>query len=302
MIHRYRNGTYDVTIDDTDGTKIRDSGENDSFVAEFPESIDLNITDACSVGCPFCYRNCTSAGANASLQDVSDIVSTMHPFTEVALGGGSPIEHPRIDEILEECRSRNVFSNITVHRTHFMENLGRIDGWAESRLVFGVGCSADGYYDDVASECASRGNVVVHLIAGIVRPCDIAKYAVRGCKLLILGYKNMGRASVESVPDMSETARVVGDIVSGRIRCKVVSFDNLALEQLGIRRLIGEDRWNGMYMGDDGVDGALTSASMYVDAVSHVYARNSLTKSVHAYDPHNVPTVTEMYRNLVRSE
>lgn len=48
---------------------------------------------------------------------------------------------------------------------------------------------------------------------------------------------------------------------------KTVSFDNLAISQLNIKRLMSEQEWKIFYMGDDGRDGELSSASMYVDAV-----------------------------------
>lgn len=54
-----------------------------------------------------------------------------------------------------------------------------------------------------------------------------------------------------------------------------VSFDNLAIGQLDVRRLLTEEEWSEFYMGDDGRDGKFTSASMYVDAVNMEFAKNS---------------------------
>lgn len=55
----------------------------------------------------------------------------------------------------------------------------------------------------------------------------------------------------------------------------VVSFDNLAIKQLNPQRIMSKETWDEMYMGDDGLDGEMTSASMYVDMVKHEFAHNS---------------------------
>ena len=51
----------------------------------------------------------------------------------------------------------------------------------------------------------------------------------------------------------------------------VVSFDNLAIEQLNVRRLISDEQWDEFYMGDDG------TMTFYIDMVEGVFAKNSLS-------------------------
>ena len=53
---------------------------------------------------------------------------------------------------------------------------------------------------------------------------------------------------------------------------KCISFDNLALEQLEIKKLISKQAWESMYMGDDG------EASMYIDLVERKFARSSTSE------------------------
>ena len=74
----------------------------------------------------------------------------------------------------------------------------------------------------------------------------------------------------------------------------VISFDNLAIKQLEPKRLMSEEDWNTMYMGED--YGNMSSASMYIDGVEMQYARNSCDVN-HRYDVGN-KTVTEMYQFL----
>lgn len=51
---------------------------------------------------------------------------------------------------------------------------------------------------------------------------------------------------------------------------KVVSFDNLAIEQLDVKRLLSQEEWNSFYMGDDG------KYTMYIDLVKKQFASCSV--------------------------
>ena len=55
----------------------------------------------------------------------------------------------------------------------------------------------------------------------------------------------------------------------------MVSFDNRAIKQLNPKRFLSDEKWNEIYMGDDGIDGEMTSVSMYVDMVERKFAKNS---------------------------
>jgi hypothetical protein len=52
----------------------------------------------------------------------------------------------------------------------------------------------------------------------------------------------------------------------------LVSFDNLALEQLNIKDKVSPNEWERSYMGDDG------SFTMYVDLVKEQYAVSSISE------------------------
>ena len=62
------------------------------------------------------------------------------------------------------------------------------------------------------------------------------------------------------------------------------------------QRLVSEDYWNTCFMGDDGIDGQQTSASMYIDLVENEFARNSCDVN-HRFKIKD-KTVTEMYQFL----
>ena len=51
---------------------------------------------------------------------------------------------------------------------------------------------------------------------------------------------------------------------------EVVSFDNLALEQLNVKRLLTEEEWSEFFMGEDG------NFTFYLDLVEGTFGKNSL--------------------------
>ena len=51
---------------------------------------------------------------------------------------------------------------------------------------------------------------------------------------------------------------------------KVISFDNLAIEQLDVKRLIPEEQWEEFYMGSD------SEFTFYIDMVDGTFGKNSL--------------------------
>ena len=59
---------------------------------------------------------------------------------------------------------------------------------------------------------------------------------------------------------------------------KVLSFDNLALEQLNIKKYVSPEDWKTHYMGDDG------SFTMYIDLVKEEFAKNIFQTGVLSHD------------------
>lgn len=306
MLGKYRNGDYDVSIYE-DGTKIRDNGDGgpEDFHPEFPESIDLNITDWCDVGCPFCYRSCTTTGRHADFSTVTRIIGQMHPWTEVALGGGSPVLYPQLEGLLEYAKVKDVIANITVHNGHVMNKgiRSRLVGYCRRGLLHGVGVSCQGYESDLQDAMQeindAGGSCVQHVIAGVIYAEELENL-IRLSKfpILILGYKQLGRGS-DSTPTqgLQDCKDVLAKLMRGGEAKATVCFDNLAIEQLGMKELVG-DEFPRLYMGDDGVSGQFTSASMYIDAVTDTFAVNSLQHGrIH---PCGTYSVKEMFQVLLK--
>jgi hypothetical protein len=272
VLGSYRNGNYMVTICD-DGTKIRANNE-DEFIAAFPESIDMKISNRCNMGCPQCHEKSVPNGALANLHH--PLLDSLHSYTELALGGGNVFEHPDLDEFLFRMARKHIICNITVHAHHFIQYFNKIQYHVEHGTLHGIGVSVnEPISDDFINYLKLIPNVVVHVIAGVVPWETLVKLSNNNIKLLILGYKTFGRG-IQYWCDNKED--VAAEIVRLKERLPylfkhfpIVSFDNLALEQLNVKDFVDEKTWEKYYMGDDG------QYTMYIDLVKQEYATSSVS-------------------------
>lgn len=280
-IVRYQNGNYTVTIDTRNGTKIREN-DLDFFEAAFPESMDIKITNRCNMNCPMCHEDSKCDGAHGDIMSES-FIDRLHPYTELALGGGNVLEHPDLIPFLEKCKRLNLIPNMTVNQTHFMENLDLITELVNYKLIYGLGISLTNPTEEFISAVKKFPNAVIHVINGIHPIGQLERLKDHNLKILILGYKEFRRGKqlyeddiwkiiIEGNKDLLYA--YLPEVIKEQW-FDVVSFDNLAIKQLNPQRLMSREKWDEMYMGDDGLDGEMTSASMYVDMVKREFARNS---------------------------
>jgi MoaA/NifB/PqqE/SkfB family radical SAM enzyme len=295
-MHFYRNGNYTVCIEN-DGTKTRRC-DSDRFKPSFPECIDITITQKCSIGCPYCFANCTPEGKHADIMSYK-FIDTLHYYTEVAFNGND-LDHPQLEEFLYKLKhERRVFANMTVNQIQFMENLDKIKELVNDKLIYGVGVSYIFNDPGFIHEFKKLDNGVLHVINGIVTTEDLSSIGNLGLKLLILGYKDVGRGVTyntrkhDIVADKQEQLKkeLPGIIKEGLF--KSVSFDNLALKQLDVRSILTEEEWDSFYMGDDG------DFTFYIDLVNGTFSKSSSDTRV----KHQIGdlTIDEMF-NIITKE
>lgn len=268
LLSKYRNGNYNVAIFD-DGTKIR-YNDLDCLIPEFPESMDMKISNYCPFGCPMCHEKSSEDGEYGKILH-HPFIKTLHSGTELALGGGAVTYHPDLIPFLEELKEQGVLPSITINQREWEET--KIDYLINNQLIYGLGVSFTNVDDEVWDKILSYPNAVVHLIAGYHSRDVFEYFANKGAKILILGYKNWGRGedyfknySNQITVRTRELKEILPTLFT---RCKVVSFDNLSIKQLDIRTVIGEEKWKEFYMGDDG------QYTMYVDMVKQECAKSS---------------------------
>ena len=304
---RYQNGNYFVSINLDNGTKIRETINPNAteFVADFPESADVKITNRCPYNCAFCHEGSNINGKHSDALH-SHVWNTFCPYTEVALGGGSVTGYPDLVPLLERLKSLHLIPNITVRQEEFMSNLPR--KLTDEKLIYGLGISlSNPNQEDFIKTVKEFPNAVIHVINGIVSLTELRKLANNNLKILILGYKEVRKGKILLANSAQNTIinnnkealyAFLPKIITERW-FDVVSFDNLAIKQLNPKgRFVSDEDWETIYMGDDGLDGEQTSASMYIDLVENEFARNSCDVD------HRMPvgnmSVKEMYKILCK--
>mgnify|MGYP000920869978 CR=1 FL=1 len=275
LLNTYKNGNYKVVLFD-DGTKIRQTNE-DKFISSFPECIDLKITNKCDMGCKYCHEDSTIIGEHGDILD-AEFINTLKPYTELALGGGNVLCHPDLIEFLKILKSKNIIVNITINQIHFGIYKELIQYILDNELIKGLGISLTKSPDEeFISEIKKYSNIVIHVINGVIQLADLRKLYNQGLKLLILGYKQFRRGENYFSSDIIINKQIIyHNIEEINKGFKVVSFDNLAIKQLELRRLFSDKEWQEFYMGDDG------QFTMYIDLVKRHFAKNSI--SVNRYD------------------
>ena len=299
LLGKYQNGNYRVMLLE-DGTKIR-YNNLDNLTPDFAESMDVKLTDKCSVGCSFCYERCTKDGKHSDIMNQKWIQS-LHPWTELAVNGND-LDHPQLDEFLDFMKSKNVVLNMTLNQVQFIKNRDRVDKYLADKKIYGLGISMSENLDsNLLDTLASYPNVVIHMINGLITPEMIEKYEdkLKKLKILVLGYKYVGRGidykdkhNLEVQKNIDWLRDNIIDLLQPG-RFKVGSFDNLAIEQLDLERQIKEKtdlKWEELYMGNDG------EYSFYIDAVSQTFAKNSTISKDKNY-PINDMSVDEMFKSL----
>jgi len=272
ILAKYKNGNYTVILAD-DGTKIR-VNDLDNLTPSFAESIDCTITTKCDGGCPYCYLGCNESGKHADLDQ--PFFDTLHKGQELALNGND-LSHPDLLKFLVRMRRNGVICNITLNQKHFMKYAMSLKNLATIGLVHGIGVSLTDSSDEKLYEMLSSiSNTVVHVIDGLTTKEDIDNMSDKGIKMLILGYKPIGRGKEyfnKHKTEINNNIKYLRDNLKEISKhFDVFSFDNLAIEHLNVESLVKKDRWDELYMGDEG------QYTFFIDAVNKKFAVSSLSE------------------------
>jgi len=279
VIGSYKNGNYRVTIF-SDGTKVREN-KLDFFIADFPESFDLKLTNSCDMGCEFCHENSVKDGKHGDIMNL-EFINKLHPYTELAIGGGNPLAHPDLIPFLRKCKNLKLIPSMTVNQIHFQADIDLIRELVSEKLIYGIGISVMSVTDKFIAQLKEFPNAVLHVIAGLIDTQSLQKLANNNLKILILGYKVFRRGAdlyTKHSDDIESKIISLKDKLPEMLEenwFDVVSFDNLALKQLSVKDLLSEEDWNEFFLGADGF------ATMFVDCVEENFARSSTSAERYA--------------------
>ena len=161
-------------------------------------------------------------------------------------------------------------------------------------LIHGVGVSLTDSTDlNLYVNLEMFDNVVVHTIDGLLTKDDIKNMSDKNIKLLILGYKILGRGAdyyhTHKQDIQNNIAYIHDNIKEINQHFDVISFDNLALEHLDIKSHMPNKEWERLYMGDEG------EYTFFIDAVNKKFAVSSLAEK--QYDL--MDNVDDMFRKVM---
>lgn len=207
-------GNYHFVADAKTGITLRWGripDENPTF-APVPELADISISNHCTKGCSFCYRN---SGLNEQFMKLDDYVHVLenmkHPqygnVFQIAIGGGEPLEHPYFLEIIDETCKRGIVPNFTTNGINLTSEIcKRIKG-----KVGAVALSVTSVNEILAEKVAILRNEFIRVNIHYVLSADNIKEATAIAKgeysdklvginaLIFLTYKPAGRASAKNI-------------------------------------------------------------------------------------------------------
>ena len=293
LLGRYKNGNFVTTIL-SDGTKIRET-KDDEFIPSFAENMDVKICNYCDMGCKFCHEGSTINGKFGNILN-EKFIDTLHPYQEIAIGGGDATSHPDLIPFLQKLKERKVITNMTVNQIHFEKKQELIKKLVDEKLIYGLGVSLVNPTKHFIELIKQYSNAVIHVINGVLKPSDIKALENNNLKMLILGYKHLRRGNEyfeEEQKDIEVKQQWLYENLEDIIqKFKVVSFDNLAIEQLDVKRLLTQEEWDEFYMGDDG------KVTYYVDMVERKFAQSSTAPFDKRYDL--LDSVDDMLKVITR--
>ena len=278
LIAKYRNGNATVELHD-DGTRVITSPAP-SFDFEYPLNLDIRVSTRCSFGrnpktgkgmCDFCHESATTDGKECDYEELKHTLDELPKGIELAIGCNRMTED--LMDFIFWCGHRGFIVNLTVNQGHLIAFYEQLDHAITNDFIKGLGISYRSEMKwDVPDYFLNYENTVFHVIVGIDDFEDVLKLKERGVKkLLILGEKDFGFN--EGKVDLTTQSHKEWFWWVSKLFTEfdVVSFDNLALEQLKVRRFFGDDQWDKFNQGE---------YSFYINAVHKTFAPSSRSDKI----------------------
>lgn len=218
MKNLIKNGNYYLNIGHTaSGMRysqrlVPEDMDASDIIPEFPELVDLKITNACSAGCAWCYQDSRHEvrDARTNLDFAKSLIDQLPSYVELAIGGGDVMELD--DEYLSELfdmSARFPSRNFTINIKSITMIVNAVNHPNEHKLkacfdhASAIGISVNNHVEvNNMITFAKKLNldiskVCFHIIPDIMRFEEVEKTLITiknaGLGCLLLGYKSFGR-------------------------------------------------------------------------------------------------------------
>lgn len=233
-------GDYHFLADAESGVTFRWGNtleENPPF-APVPELADISISNRCSKGCSFCYKDSTPNGKVMSVEEYCQVLDSLcspkyGTIFQVAIGGGEPLEHPDFLNIVDETVKRGIVLNFTTNgRLLTKEICTKLKGKIGA-LAISVSSIADLKKMRYAIDCANGMKVNIHYILS-KHSIEEATEMVNGMyndllreinAIVFLTYKPAGRGTDGLMLEEGKELNAFIDAVKAPKSCCKIGFD-----------------------------------------------------------------------------
>lgn len=261
----YKNGNALVSLY-KNGTRVIEY--NKELKLDNPLNLDIRVSTECSLAnlCTFCHEDAQLKGKDCDYEKLKEKLSSLPIGIELAIGCNNI--NLNFAKFLKWCKEKQFICNITINQGHVIKYKYTLTYLIKSNLIKGLGISyRDKIKWNISEELLNYENTVFHVIAGIDDINDIINLKSIGVKkILVLGEKSFGR-NLGKV-DLNSKSHKQWYWYIGKLfeTFDIVSFDNLALEQLNIKRFLNKYNWNTFYNGEH---------SFYINAADGYYSPSS---------------------------
>lgn len=224
-----------------------------------------------------CHESSTMSGVHGNLDKLAENLILLPAGVELAIGGGNPLSHPDLEKFLFFCQDEFIV-NMTVNQVHLKPYYDKLKHLFDMGLVNALGISVTNtnlLENQIERISKLTPNIVFHVIAGVHEPKIIDELAKYGYPILVLGYKSWGFGltykigTSRSDNQISEKVKVWKREIPKYLGKVHLCFDNLAVEQLELKKWFTDEKWNEIFLGED------FTISMYIDAVKQEYSPTS---------------------------
>ena len=244
---RRHSKEYNFVGDTISGVTFRwgKNFQEDAYRAPIPELVDISISNHCTKGCTFCYRNSTPNNIFMSVEDYETAIRSLYDSRwgnvfQVALGGGEPLEHPQFLEILKVTKKYNVVPNFTTNGLHITKEIAR----QIKPLVGAVAIS----FPNILSIKNSKAHIFIeegiktniHFILdrkSIKQGIEILQgkhnELLKGFNAVIfLTFKPMGRGSEDNCLELNDDLKTFCNLVDANYCAVNIGFDSCFMPML----------------------------------------------------------------------
>ena len=270
ILAQYQNGNANIELLD-DGTRTILFEEK--LKLEFPLNIDIRVSGGCSLGfnpktgksvCGYCHESARTDGDECNYDELKSVLFGLPEGIELAIGGNKLTA--KLRNFLIWCQKKGYVCNLTVNHLQINKFENTLRSYLDLGLIKGLGISyRKGTPINFNEYFINHPNVILHVIAGIDDVDDILSLPFK--KVLVLGYKRFGFGEDYYCDEIESNIQRwywwAKKIIDEK---DVVSFDNLALEQLNIKRFFPDDKWDEINQGEH---------SIYINAVGKYLSPSS---------------------------